>query len=36
MMVAAPADNPDTRNKGPNIEVFHNGLALKAYKIIPV
>ena len=36
MINAAPADKPDVRNKGPRIEVFHKGLALKADNKMPV
>ena len=34
-MVATPVDIPETRNRIPKIELFHNGRALKADKRIP-
>jgi len=36
MMAAAPVDNPETRNNGPRMAVFHKGRALKADNKIPV
>jgi hypothetical protein len=36
MITAAPAESPEARNKGPRMEVFHRGRALKADSKIPV
>ena len=36
IIVAAPVESPETKNKGPKMALFHNGLALKADSSIPV
>ena len=36
MIAAAPVDNPEVKNKGPRIGLFHSGRALKADSKIPV
>jgi hypothetical protein len=35
-ITAAPEDNPEIRNKGPKMDVFQRGRALKAENKIPV
>ena len=36
IMSAAAVESPDTKNKGPKMELFHKGRALKADNRIPV
>jgi len=36
IIAAVPVDTPEVRNKGPNIDVFHKGLAFIEDRSIPV
>ena len=36
IIAAAPVDNPEVKNNGPKMALFHNGLALNADSKIPV